>query len=198
MVWVRAADIGRKLPIATIALLRPAFRRLSGIRRKADGKRRVSGVPPSSSARQLATTEVIVMKREMVEQGLAIEPTRGLSKTISRLSLLTAVVASQAYLIHAIFFAHALTPVGVYVLDRQTHLHLLSGQIGSIQEVFHWDGVIPTMLISFLVFVVVWMAARGTAKMLASSGPRGSSGQTDRDQLAQAIAASDVSTGGIV
>ncbi len=136
----------------------------------------------------------------VVKQGLAIEPAPGLSKAISRLSLLTAVVASQAYLIHAIFFAHALTPVSVYVIDRQTHLHLLSGQIGSIQVVFHWDGLTPTMLISLLVFVVGWMAARGTAKLLASSGSRGS-GQTYRYQVAQAIAASDIataSTGGIV
>ena len=134
----------------------------------------------------------------MVEQEHAREP---VSKALSRLSLLTALVASQAYLIHATFFAHALTPIGVYVIDRQTHLHLVSGQIGNIEEVFHWDGLIPTILISVLVFVVGWMAARGTGRLLASSRPTAPSGQTHRYQLAQAIAASDVatlSTGGIV
>ena len=103
----------------------------------------------------------------LVNLGLATEPLPGLSKAFSRLSLLTAVVASQAYSIQAIFFGHALRPVSVYVIDRQTHLRLLSGQIGSIQEVFHWDGMLPTMLISVLVFVAAWMAARGTAKLLA-------------------------------
>jgi hypothetical protein len=63
----------------------------------------------------------------IVAPGLALEPTPGLSKTSSRLSLLTAVVASQAYLIYAIFFAHALTPIGVYVIDRQTYLYLPLG-----------------------------------------------------------------------
>jgi hypothetical protein len=63
----------------------------------------------------------------IVAPGLALEPTPGLSKTSSRLSLLMAVVASQAYLIYAIFFAHALTPIGVYVIDRQTYLHLPLG-----------------------------------------------------------------------
>jgi len=76
------------------------------------------------------------------------------SKTVARLSSLTGVFASQAYLIHAAFFAHALTPVEVYVLDPKTHIRLLAGQIGNIEEVFHWNGLIPTMLISVLVFAL--------------------------------------------
>ena len=131
---------------------------------------------------------------------VAIQSTPNPSKTTPRLSLLTAVVASQAYLIYAAFFARALTPVGVYVIDPHTHLHLVSGQIGNIEEVFHWDGLVQTMLLSVLVFVAGWMAARGTAKLLASSGSA-SYIQTNRYQLAQAITASDISTastGGIV
>jgi hypothetical protein len=120
----------------------------------------------------------------MIEQALAIEPAPGLLKTASRLSPLLAVAASQAYLVHAIFFAHALTPISVSVVDRQTHLHLLAGQIGDIQETFHWDGLIPTMLISVIVFVVVWMAARLTAARFARSRPIGSFGQTPRYQPA--------------
>jgi hypothetical protein len=73
---------------------------------------------------------------------------RNPSKTVSRLSLLTAVVASQAYLIYAAFFAHALTPVGVFAMDPRTHLHRVNGQIGNIEAVFHWDGLISTILIS--------------------------------------------------
>ena len=132
---------------------------------------------------------------------LAIQTTRNLSKNASRLSLLTAVVASQAYLIHAAFFAHALTPVDVYVIDPRTNLRLVSGQIGNIEEVFHWDDLISTMLIAVLVFVVGWMATRGTARLVASSGSSGSSIEDQPHQLAQAIAASDLttaSTGGIV
>ena len=135
-----------------------------------------------------------------IEQALAIDPTPGTSKTLSRLSLLTAAIASQAYSAHAIFFAHALTPISVYVIDRHTHLHLLSGQVGNIEEVFHSDGLIPTMLISLLVFVLGWMAARGTAKLLANSGQRESS-ESDRFELARGIAANNVATipnGGIV
>lgn len=137
----------------------------------------------------------------VVEQRRAIGPAPDLSKTTSRLSLLTAVVASQAYSIHAIFFAHALTPISVYVIDRKTDLHLLSGQVGSIQEVFHWDGLIPTMLVSVLVFVLGWMAARATARLLASSAWRGLFGDTGRCDLAEAVATGEmatVSTGGIV
>ena len=132
---------------------------------------------------------------------LAMQSTRNLSKTASRLSLLTAVVASQAYLMYAAFFDHALTPVGVYVIDPRTNLHLVSGQIGNIEEVFHWDGLISTMLIAVLVFVVGWMATRGTARLLASSGSSGSSVEDQPYQLAQATTPSDLttaSTGGII
>jgi hypothetical protein len=101
-----------------------------------------------------------------IEPRFALESTPSPSKTISRLSLLTALLVSQAYLIHAAFFAHALTPIGVYVIDRHTHLHLRAGQIGDIEEVFHWGGLLPTMLISFLVFVGGWIAARATARLL--------------------------------
>jgi|SRR5580700_10645190 hypothetical protein len=126
---------------------------------------------------------------------------RNPSKTVSRLSLLTAVVASQAYLIYAAFFAHALTPVGVFAMDPRTHLHRVNGQIGNIEAVFHWDGLISTILISILVFAVGWLAARGTAGLLASSGSSGLSIDDQGYQPAPAITANDLtaaSTGGIV
>jgi hypothetical protein len=128
-----------------------------------------------------------------VKPGLAIEPAP-LSKTISRLSLLMAVVASQAYLIHAIFFAHVLTPISVYVIDRQTHLHLLSGQIGSTEEVFHWDGLTSTMLISVLVFVVGWMAARGTARLLSPTRRSLVGGSPGQPYSLPSSAVSDIAT----
>ena len=138
---------------------------------------------------------VKAMNRAIIEtKARALEPAPDCSKTVSRVSLLTAVVASQAYLIHAIFFAHALTPISVYVIDRQTHLHLLSGQIGSLHEVFHWDGLLSTMLISVVVFVAGWMAVRGTARLLGSARPTGLSGATNPSQLAHTIAANNLAT----
>ena len=123
----------------------------------------------------------------MVARGFEIEPTLFPSKTVARLSSLTGVFASQAYLIHATFFAHALTPVEVYVLDPKTHLHLLAGQIGNIEEVFHWNGLVSTILIAVLVFALGWMAARGTARLISGSGSKGSLSQLNRSQLAPAM-----------
>src|ERR1019366_5388902 len=131
---------------------------------------------------------------------VAIQSTPNPSKTTPRLSLLTAVVASQAYQIICRFLRPR-SHTRRCLCDRpHTHLHLVSGQIGNVEEVFHWDGLVQTMLLSVLVFVAGWMAARGTAKLLASSGSA-SYIQTNRYQLAQAITASDISTastGGIV
>jgi hypothetical protein len=104
-------------------------------------------------------------------QALPIGAAPDPSKTVSRLSLLMAVVTSQTYWIHAIFFAHALTPVSVHVIDRQTHLELLPGQVGSLEAVFHWDGLMPTMLIAIVVFAVSWMLLRATAKLLSAPTP---------------------------
>jgi hypothetical protein len=122
-------------------------------------------------------------------QALPIEAAPDPSKAVSRLSLLMAVVTSQAYLVHAIFFAHALTPISVHIVDRQTHLALLPGQVGSLEAVFHWDGLIPTMLIAVLVFAVGWMAVRGTAKLLGAMELR-----TYASRLSPAIAVSEIAT----
>lgn len=122
-------------------------------------------------------------------QALPIEAAPGPSKTVSRSSLLTAVVMSQVYLIHAIFFAHALTPISVHVIDRQTHLQLLPGQVGSLEAVFHWEGLIPTMLIAVLVFAVCWMAVWGTAKLLGALELK-----TYANRLSHAIATNEIAT----
>jgi hypothetical protein len=114
-----------------------------------------------------------------------MEPTR-VSKTVSRLSSLTGVLAFQAYLIHATFFAQALTPVEVYVVDPKTHRHLVYGQIGNIEEVFHWNGLISTVRISVLIFALGWMAARRTARLLSRSKLKGSLSRINRSQLAKA------------
>ena len=55
-----------------------------------------------------------------------------------RLNLLASFVAGEACSIYATFFAHAVTPATVYVVNRYTHRRLLFGQIGDIEEVFNW------------------------------------------------------------
>jgi hypothetical protein len=87
------------------------------------------------------------------------------------------------------------------VIDPRSHLHRVSGQIGNIEEVFHWHGLISTILISILVFALGWMAARGTVWLLASSGTLGPPIENQQYQLAPAITASDLTLhqpGGIV
>lgn len=135
------------------------------------------------------------LRVKKIEPLFAIEPTPDLSKTISRLSLLTALVASQIYLIHAAFFAHALTPISVYVIDPKTQLHLMSGQVGNIEEVFHLDGLIPTILVSVLVFVLGWMVARATARLYGRSRTRVLLGDSPIDTNSfKATAPSDVAS----
>jgi hypothetical protein len=96
------------------------------------------------------------------------------------------------YLIHGAFFNHALTPASVYVIDPKTHLHLLSGQIGNIEAVFHWDGLASTILMSVLVFIIGWAAVSGLAKLFAQSGLQSSHDKIDPNQLAHSIVANDV------
>ncbi len=122
-----------------------------------------------------------------VEHGFQIESTLIPSKTVARLSSLIGVFASQAYLTHATVFAHALTPIEVYVLDPRTHFHLVAGQIGDIdvgsRVCFELDG----------------SARNGKAPFKLRS--QRSSGRINRYQIALAVPASDkatAATGGIV
>jgi hypothetical protein len=128
----------------------------------------------------------------LIEKVLAIEAPDP-SKAVSRLSLLTAIITSQVYLINAIFFGSALSPVAVYVIDRQTHLHLLSGQIGDLQSVFNWDGLTRTILSAMLVFIVSWLAARGAARLVTNSRTMEWGGPMPRYQLVPIIAANPTS-----
>jgi hypothetical protein len=77
----------------------------------------------------------------------------------------------------------------------------VTGQIGNIEEVFHWNGLVSTILIAVLVFALGWVAARGTARLISGSDSKGSLSQLNRSQLAPAVPASDIATasaGGIV
>ncbi len=75
------------------------------------------------------------------------------SKAALRLGVLAGLITGEAYSIYATFVAHALIPASVYIVDRSTHRRLPPGQIGDLMEVFHWDGLLAILLLSFAVFV---------------------------------------------
>jgi hypothetical protein len=77
--------------------------------------------------------------------------------------------AAETYWIYAIFVAHALTPISVFVTDRSTNRRFLSGQIGYVEEVFHWNGLFSTLAASLAMFALVWCVLRGSSWALARS-----------------------------
>jgi hypothetical protein len=91
------------------------------------------------------------------------------SKAGRRWSLLAGFVAGEAYSIYATFFAHALAPATAYVVDRYTHQRLLPGQIGDIEEIFDWDGLLPILVVSLIVFSLPWCIMRVTAGCFVTS-----------------------------
>jgi hypothetical protein len=96
-------------------------------------------------------------------------------KGAGRLSCLAGLVAGGAYSVYATFIAQALTPPSVYVIDRSTHRRLLPGQIGDLEEVFYWDGLIRMLVLSIIVFILAWCIVRVAAKcagQLSVSVPR--------------------------
>ncbi len=86
------------------------------------------------------------------------------SDAATRSSLLTAFVAGEVCSICSTFFAHFLRPPSVYVVDRYTHRRLLPGQVGNLEEVFNWDGLIPILVLSFIVFILSWCVMYAAAK----------------------------------
>jgi hypothetical protein len=85
-------------------------------------------------------------------------------KSARRLGCLAGLVAGWTYSVYATFFAHALTPPSVYVIDRYTHRRLLPGQIGDLSEVFNLDGLIHMLVLSLIVFIMVWCILGVAAK----------------------------------
>jgi hypothetical protein len=85
-------------------------------------------------------------------------------KGAGRCSCLAGLVAGWTYSVYATFFAHALTPPSVHVIDRYTHRRLLPGQIGDLSEVFNLDGLIHMLVLSLIVFILVWCILGAVAK----------------------------------
>jgi len=92
------------------------------------------------------------------------------SKAARRWSLFAGFVAGEAYSICATYFAHALAPASVYVVDRYTHQRLLPGQIGDVEEIFNWDGLLPILLVSYIVFSLPWCIIRVSASCVRPFG----------------------------
>ena len=95
-----------------------------------------------------------------------------LSRKASRLSLLAGFIAAEAYSSYAVLMAHALTPTSVFVFDPATGRHLRSGQIGAIGESFSWDGMIPLLIGTMLVFALTWSLMREAARQFAAMPAR--------------------------
>jgi len=83
--------------------------------------------------------------------------TPNLSAGADKLSLLAGLTAGLAYSTFASFVANALTPVTGRLVEADTFRRAVSGHY---QEVFSFDGAIPTVLASLIVFVLVWWSMR--------------------------------------
>ena len=86
-----------------------------------------------------------------------------------RLSLFAAFTAGEAYSIYATFFAHAFGPSAVYVVDRPTSPRVALRQVGHIEVVFNWASVIHILVVSLIIFGLVWFATWATGKYATDS-----------------------------
>ncbi len=89
---------------------------------------------------------------------------------MSRIGAASGFVATELYWLYVIFFASVMNPVSVpvsvYVVDRQTGLHLLSGQVGNLESTLNWSSVSIAVLLSLFVFAATWLAVRIVANTL--------------------------------
>jgi hypothetical protein len=74
-------------------------------------------------------------------------------------SCLVGWVVGESYSIHASFFQHVLKPVDVHVVVAKTSRILAAGQMGSLEEVISWHGLLSIVLISLALFVMVTILA---------------------------------------
>ncbi len=79
-------------------------------------------------------------------------------------SLLCACAAGEAFLLYSIFIVHTLRPVTQHLIGHNSG-H--PGAAARYQEIFNWNGLIPTMMGSLLVVAAVWAALQITARTLA-------------------------------
>jgi hypothetical protein len=80
-----------------------------------------------------------------------------LSATSEKLCLLAGLTAGLAYSTFASFVANALTPVTGRIVDTDSFRGAVSGHY---QEVFNLSGTASTLIVSVIVFVLVWWSMR--------------------------------------
>lgn len=104
------------------------------------------------------------------------QPIANGSNSMKTWSLLPASAAGEAFLLYAILIAHTLSPVTALLIGhdsgRQSTLH-------RYQEIFNWDGLIPTLIGSLLVAAAVWSALQLTARALPRPPLKTASGGFD-------------------
>jgi len=84
--------------------------------------------------------------------------------SIKTWNLLCACAAGEAFLLYAILVAHTLRPVTEHLIG---HYSNHPGAAARYQELFNWNGLIPTIMGSLFVVAAVWAALRITARSLA-------------------------------
>jgi hypothetical protein len=91
------------------------------------------------------------------------QPIANGSHSMKTWSLLPACAAGEAFLLYAILIAHTLRPVTTLLIGHDSGRQ---STVNRYEEIFNWDGLIPTMLGSLLVVAVVWSAFQLTARAL--------------------------------
>ena len=88
------------------------------------------------------------------------DPVRAdLSAGAEKLCLLAGLTAGLAYSTFASFVANALTPVTGRIVEADSFRRAVSGHY---QEVFSLSGTLSTLIVSVIVFVLVWWSMRVT------------------------------------
>jgi hypothetical protein len=80
-----------------------------------------------------------------------------LSVGAEKLSLLAGLTAGLAYSAFASFVGNALTPVTGRLVEADSFHRAVSGHY---QEVFSLNGTLSTLIVSLIVFVLVWRSMR--------------------------------------
>ncbi len=83
-------------------------------------------------------------------------------------SLFAACAAGEAFLLYAIVIAHTLRPVTELLIGHDSSR---PGAAGRYQQIFNWDGLIPTMLGSLFVVAAAWCALQLLSARAYSRAP---------------------------
>jgi hypothetical protein len=88
------------------------------------------------------------------------QPIANASHFLKHWTLFFACAAGEAFLLYSILLAHTLRPVTALLIGQPS---ARPGVGARSQQVFNWDGLIPTMLSSIFVVAAVWSVLRLTA-----------------------------------